>query len=63
MGEEVKENLFVPFYTTKEHGIGLGLALAKKIVEAHHGEIWIETEENHGTSVGIVLPRMSIGLN
>ena len=52
-----KEQLFVPFYTTKENGIGLGLASAQKIIEGHHGEIWIESEENTGTSVGIVVPR------
>ena len=58
MGIEEKENLFVPFYTTKEYGIGLGLAIARKIVEAHHGELWIESDEHHGTSVGIVLQRV-----
>jgi len=56
MSAEVKEQLFVPFYTTKENGIGLGLAGARRIIEAHRGEIWIESEENRGTSVGIVLP-------
>jgi len=56
MTPEVKKQLFVPFYTTKENGIGLGLAGARRIIEAHRGEIWIESGENRGTSVGIVLP-------
>ena len=56
MNSMVREQLFVPFYTTKENGIGLGLASTRKIIEAHHGEIWIESEENCGTAVGIVLP-------
>jgi signal transduction histidine kinase len=59
MSDEAERNLFVPFFTTKENGIGLGLASAKKIVEAHHGEIWIASIEGKGTSVGIILPRMS----
>ncbi|MBT4483125.1 MAG: PAS domain S-box protein [Candidatus Latescibacteria bacterium] len=57
MASEVQEQLFVPFYTTKENGIGLGLASVRKIIEAHHGEIWIESVENTGTAVGIILPR------
>ena len=56
MDADVLAHLFVPFYTTKENGIGLGLATARKIVEAHYGEIYIESAENEGTSVGIVLP-------
>jgi len=55
--QRAKEQLFVPFYTTKENGIGLGLASAQKIIEGHHGEIWIESEKNTGTSVGIVVSR------
>ncbi|MFC1528641.1 nitrogen regulation protein NR(II) [Candidatus Latescibacterota bacterium] len=53
----VQKQLFVPFYTTKENGIGLGLASVRKIVEAHHGEIWIESVENAGTAVSVILPR------
>jgi len=59
MDDETRRNLFVPFYTTKENGIGLGLATAKKIVEAHHGELWIASIEGAGTSVGMVLPKTS----
>ncbi len=54
-GDTVK-NLFVPFFTTKEKGIGLGLASAGKIIDAHHGEIWVESTLNYGTAVGIILP-------
>jgi len=59
MDEDTLKNLFVPFYTTKEKGIGLGLASARKIIEAHHGEIWIESTLNLGTAVGIILPSKS----
>ena len=45
-----------PFYTTKEKGTGLGLMVSKRIMEAHHGEIKIMSEEGVGTIVDIVLP-------
>jgi len=57
--EDIIKNLFVPFFTTKEKGIGLGLASAQKIIDAHHGEIWIESTLNIGTAVGIILPLRS----
>jgi len=57
-GDTIK-NLFVPFFTTKEKGIGLGLASTGKIIDAHHGEIKIESTLNYGTSIGIVLPTRS----
>lgn len=39
IGEEVQQNLFKPFFTTKEQGLGLGLATSAKIVRQHHGVI------------------------
>jgi len=59
MNEEARGQLFVPFYTTKENGIGLGLAHARKNIEEHRGEIVIESEEGVGTAVGIALPGRS----
>ena len=44
-----------PFYTTKEKGTGLGLMVSKRIVEAHHGEILITSQEGVGTIVEISL--------
>lgn len=45
-----------PFFTTKEKGTGLGLMVSKKIMEAHHGDLLISSEEGIGTTVDIVLP-------
>ena len=59
MDDKTFKNLFIPFFTTKENGIGLGLASAQKIVEEHHGEIWIECTLNAGSAVGIILPSKS----
>lgn len=45
-----------PFYSIKEEGIGLGLMICYKIIEAHEGEICIESELGKGTKVDIILP-------
>jgi len=48
--------IFEPYFTTKEAGIGLGLAITKKIVEEHGGSIGVESRPGEGTRVAIVLP-------
>jgi len=50
-------HLFEPFRSTKGHGgTGLGLAVARKVVEEHHGTIEVKSEAGHGTLVTITLP-------
>lgn len=56
MAQEAKENLFTPFYTTKEKGTGLGLAICQKIVAEHRGMIRVESAEGRGTTFTILLP-------
>jgi len=53
---EVQKRLFDPFFTTKETGTGLGLPIAARIVEKHGGILQYQTQVNHGTTFGIVLP-------
>lgn len=55
--EEEFEHLFSPFYTTKEKGTGLGLAVASKIVEGHGGVIEVTSEVGKGSKFWIRLPR------
>jgi signal transduction histidine kinase len=54
--EDEKGKLFEPFFTTKARGIGLGLAISRKIVESHEGKILIESEPGVGTTVTVELP-------
>jgi signal transduction histidine kinase len=51
------EKVFNPFFTNKDKGSGLGLTIVRKIIEAHKGSVWIESEEGVGTRVFVVLPR------
>ncbi|MGP0019560.1 MAG: sensor histidine kinase [Candidatus Sulfotelmatobacter sp.] len=49
-------NIFRPFYTTKGDGTGLGLSLARRIVEDHHGRIDVSSALGKGTTFAVVLP-------
>ncbi|RRJ63784.1 PAS domain-containing protein [Paenibacillus oralis] len=51
-----REKLFEPFYTTKEKGTGLGLALCLSIVERHQGKISVRSEEGEGTVFTVFFP-------
>ena len=53
---DVQRRIFEPFFTTKTKGTGLGLAVARRIVEEHGGAIRVESEEGRGTSFFIELP-------
>jgi signal transduction histidine kinase len=54
---EIREKIFVPFFTTKSRGTGLGLPTAKRLIEAHDGQISIDSPPAGGTTVNIFLPR------
>jgi signal transduction histidine kinase len=54
--------LFTPYYTTKQQGTGLGLAIVQSVVSDHRGTISVASEEGHGTTFRIELPRRQPGL-
>jgi signal transduction histidine kinase len=56
MPNEVLENLWKPLQTMKAEGIGMGLAIVKRIVDAHGGEITIASKQGAGTTVTMRLP-------
>lgn len=58
--EAMRSKIFMPNFTTKSSGTGLGLAMSKTIVEQAKGTIWFETEEGKGTTFFVELPVLRI---
>jgi signal transduction histidine kinase len=56
MPKEVMENLWKPLQTTKAKGMGMGLAIVKRIVDAHGGKVSLENRTGEGTTISIQLP-------
>lgn len=56
MDQETLMRLFEPFYTTKNRGTGLGMAIAKKIAEVHMGDLTVASKQGAGTTVTVRLP-------
>lgn len=52
------KKIFEPYYTTKDHGTGLGLTLVHKIIKEHNGKIEVHSEVEKGTQVVVSLPRI-----
>jgi signal transduction histidine kinase len=54
------EKIFLPFFTTKEQGNGIGLALSRQILNYHKGSITVDSELDRGTNVVLELPVLSV---
>lgn len=60
MTPEVARRVFEPFYTTKARGVGLGLAVSRRIVDAHSGDLNVESTPGGGTTFRLTLPRVAV---
>jgi signal transduction histidine kinase len=56
ISDDVMPKLFMPLFTTKAQGMGFGLAICKRIIDAHEGKITVETVRGKGTTFKITLP-------
>lgn len=56
IASEQRSKIFVPNFTTKSTGAGLGLAMVRQIIDNHNGEIWFESQEGFGTTFFVRLP-------
>jgi signal transduction histidine kinase len=54
--EELREEIFNPFVTTKKTGVGLGLSIVSKIIDGHHGTIRVENAPDGGAVFTILFP-------
>jgi signal transduction histidine kinase len=61
MSQEDVEKIFDPFFTTKPMGLGLGLAICKKIIDEHQGVITVDSEISSGTTFTVSLPLQNQG--
>ncbi|MBA2402330.1 MAG: PAS domain S-box protein [Bradyrhizobium sp.] len=55
-GDDTHVNLFQPFFTTKETGMGVGLSISRAIIENHSGRMWAETNQSGGATFRFTLP-------
>jgi signal transduction histidine kinase len=56
ISQKVLENLFMPFFTTKEKGTGLGLAISQRIVQGAGGRIEVRSYEGKGSTFAVIFP-------
>jgi signal transduction histidine kinase len=59
ISSESHSDIFDPFFTTKEQGMGIGLSIARTIVQAHKGRIWVENQPEGGAIFWISLPLLA----
>ncbi len=61
IGRDALKRIFQPFFTTKAHGIGLGLPITRRLIEDHGGTLHVESQSGKGTTMTIYLPLLTSG--
>ena len=56
LSPEMQQRVFEPFYSTKSHGLGMGLAIVRSIVERHGGRVRAENDDGRGAVFRVQLP-------
>jgi two-component system sensor kinase FixL len=56
LGKQQHDQIFQPFYTTKRHGLGMGLSISRSIIEAHGGRLSAEKNSDHGATFYFTIP-------
>ena len=56
------DKIFQPFYTTKDNGLGLGLAISRSIVETHGGRLWAQNNPERGGMICFTVPLCEEGI-
>jgi len=56
ISDEILSQIFVPFFTSKENGSGIGLSISRQIVQAHSGRLFVHTKEGQGATFFVELP-------
>ncbi len=56
IGHDIADQLFQPFVTSKQSGMGIGLSICRTIIEAHGGRIWVESPPGSGAQFNFTLP-------
>jgi signal transduction histidine kinase len=51
MDEDIRSNIFIPFFTTNRHGTGVGMSLVRQIIRLHRGQVGIRSEPGNGTEI------------
>lgn len=54
ISSEIREKIFIPFFSTKKKGTGIGLSLSHKIVKIHNGNLQVQSREGHGSTFTVV---------
>jgi signal transduction histidine kinase len=60
VGLKDPEKVFDAFFTTKENGMGMGLAVCRSIIDAHHGRLWAASDETTGATFSFTLPAATL---